>query len=171
MIKKIVWTGKRENEGMKAFSFLFLQTFVVIYGQSCSEQQKNYAIVRVCLYSQSISCTSGWCEAWECGNLLTLHHCTERGAWTVESTGADRLAVASCTQTFKKSAPDSWFKKYIRAPGVGGGHNTPIETAAFFFVPVPFFFNASLSSQGGFSAHFAQCSYAPRQSPRSNTRS
>ena len=41
MIKKIVWIGERENEGMKAFSLLFLQTFVVIYGQSCSEQQKK----------------------------------------------------------------------------------------------------------------------------------
>ena len=51
---------------------------------------------------------------------------------------------------------------YIRAQGVGGGHNTRIETAVFFFVPVPFFFfNASSSGQGGFSAHFAQCSYAP----------
>ena len=53
---------------------------------------------------------------------------------------------------------------YICAQGVGGGHNTSIETAVFFFVPVPFFlnfFNASSSSQGGFSAHFAQCSYAP----------
>ena len=62
VIKKIVLIGERENEGMKAFSFLFLHTFVVIYGQSCSEsseQQKNSAIVRVCLNSQSISCTSG----------------------------------------------------------------------------------------------------------------
>ena len=49
---------------------------------------------------------------------------------------------------------------YIRAQGVGGGHNTRIETAVFFFVPGPFF-HASPSSQGGFSAHFAQCSYAP----------
>ena len=73
VIKKIVWIGERENEGMKAFSFLFLQPFVVIYGQSWSEQQKNCAIVRVCLNSQSISCTSGWCEAKECGDLLTLH--------------------------------------------------------------------------------------------------
>ena len=53
VIKKIVWIGERENDGMKAFSFLYLQTFVVIYGQSCSEQQKNCAIVRVCLNSQS----------------------------------------------------------------------------------------------------------------------
>ena len=53
---------------------------------------------------------------------------------------------------------------YIRAQGVGGGHNTRIETAVFFVVPVPFF-NASSSSQGGFSAHFAQCSYAPVQGP------
>ena len=60
VIKKIVWTGERPNEGMKAFSFLFLQTFLVIYGQSCSEQQKKCAIVRVCLNSQTISGTSGW---------------------------------------------------------------------------------------------------------------
>ena len=59
VIKIFVWIGERENEGMKAFSCLFLQTFVVIYGQSCSEQQKKCAIVRVCLNSQSISCTSG----------------------------------------------------------------------------------------------------------------
>ena len=50
---------------------------------------------------------------------------------------------------------------YIRAQGVGGGHNTRIETAVFFCSGSFFFFNASSSSQGGFSAHFAQCSYAP----------
>ena len=49
----------------------------------------------------------------------------------------------------------------IRAQGVGGGHNTRIETAVFFCSGSFFFFNASSSSQGGFSAHFAQCSYAP----------
>ena len=70
-VKKIVWIGERENGGMKAFSLLFLQTLAVIYGQSCSEQQKKCAIVRVCLNSQSISCTSGRCEAKECGDLNT----------------------------------------------------------------------------------------------------
>ena len=47
----------------------------------------------------------------------------------------------------------------IRAQGVGGGHNTRIESAVFFLLRFLFF--ASSSSQGGFSAHFAQCSYAP----------
>ena len=28
----------------------------------------------------------------------------------------------------------------VHAQGVGGGHNTRIETCSFFFVPVPFFF-------------------------------
>ena len=54
VIKKMVCIGKRENEGMQPFLFLFLQTFVVIFGQSCSEQQKNCAFVRVCLNLQSI---------------------------------------------------------------------------------------------------------------------
>ena len=39
------------------------------------------------------------------------------------------------------------------------------RNCSFFCVPVPFFFNASSSSQGGFSAHFAQCSYAPAAAP------
>ena len=52
---------------------------------------------------------------------------------------------------------------YVGAQGMGGGHNTRIETAVlqFFLFRFRFFFcNASSSSQGGFSAHFAQCSYA-----------
>ena len=56
VIKKIVWIGERESEGMKAFSFLFLQTFVVIYGHSCSEQQKNaQSSVSVSTHSQSVA--------------------------------------------------------------------------------------------------------------------
>ena len=46
----------------------------------------------------------------------------------------------------------------IRAQG-GGGHNTRIEAAVFFFRFL--FFPASWSSGGSFPAHFAQCSYAP----------
>ena len=53
----------------------------------------------------------------------------------------------------------------IRAQGVGGGHNMRIETAVFFVVvPAPFFFLTQVrqvKDLGGFSAHFAQCSYAP----------
>ena len=59
VIKKIVWMGKRENEGMKAFSFLFLQTFVVIYGQSCSEQQKKMRN-RPCLSQLTINQLHVW---------------------------------------------------------------------------------------------------------------
>ena len=57
VIKKVVWVGGRENEGMKAFSFLFLQTFVVIYGQSCSEQQKKLMRnpVSVSTHNQSVA--------------------------------------------------------------------------------------------------------------------
>ena len=40
-------------------------------------------------------------------------HCTKRGAWTVESTGADRRAVASCEQTFKKVRRIRDLKKII----------------------------------------------------------
>ena len=40
-------------------------------------------------------------------------HCTKRGAWTVESTGADWRAVASCKQTFKKVHRIGDFKKKI----------------------------------------------------------
>ena len=35
------------------------------------------------------------------------------------------------------------------------------RNCSFFFCSGSFFFNASSSSQGGFSAHFARCSYAP----------
>ena len=49
---------------------------------------------------------------------------------------------------------------------MGGGHNTRIETAVFFLFRFLFFLNTSSSSQGGFSAYFAQCSYAPEQIPR-----
>ena len=56
MIKKIGWKGEGENEGMKAFSCLFLQQFVVIYGQSCSEQQKKCSFVRdVSTHNQSVA--------------------------------------------------------------------------------------------------------------------
>ena len=56
VIKKIVWIGERENEGMKAFSFLLLQTFVVIYGQSYSEQPKiEQSTVSVSTHNQSIA--------------------------------------------------------------------------------------------------------------------
>ena len=93
---------------------------------------------------------------------------TKRGAWTVESTGADRRAVASCKQTFikvrrirdlkkkiisktvarhnseyvtfrKEVSAQAYPREYtsctlhIRAQGVGGGHNTRIETAVIFF--------------------------------------
>ena len=50
---------------------------------------------------------------------------------------------------------------YVGAQGMGGGHNTRIETALFFCSSSFFFRYASSSSQCGFSAHFAQCSYAP----------
>ena len=35
-------------------------------------------------------------------SVAIFWHCTKRGAWTVESTGVDRRAVALCKQTFKK---------------------------------------------------------------------
>ena len=35
-------------------------------------------------------------------SVAIFWHSTKRGAWTVESTGADRRAVALCKQTFKK---------------------------------------------------------------------
>ena len=52
------------------------------------------------------------------------------------------------------------------ACAVDGGRSTSIKTAIFsfpssFFFFFFFFFDASWSSLGGFSAHFAQCSYAP----------
>ena len=54
MIKKIVWIGKRENEGMKTFSFLFLQTFVVIYGQSNRKIAQSSVSVST-YYNQSVA--------------------------------------------------------------------------------------------------------------------
>ena len=54
----------------------------------------------------------------------------------------------SCTYTYVRRG---WVADTTRAS----------KLQFFFFVPVPFFFNASSSIQGGFSAHFAQCSYAP----------
>ena len=42
---------------MKAFLFLLLQTFVVVYGQSCSEQQKKneQSSVSVSNHNQSVA--------------------------------------------------------------------------------------------------------------------
>ena len=58
--------------------------------------------------------------------------------------------------------------KRVRSPRVlthtcaGGGWRTQHgHRNCSFFLGSFFFFNASSSSQGGFSAHFAQCSYAP----------
>ena len=69
----------------------------------------------------------------------------------------------------KKNVKRAGLPKRIRSPRVlihtcaGGGWRTqhPHRNCSFFFCSGSFFVHASSSSQGGFSAHFAQCSYAP----------
>ena len=69
----------------------------------------------------------------------------------------------------KKVSAHAGLPKRVRSPRAlihtcaGGGWRTQHahRNCSFFFCSGSFFFNASSSSQGGFSAHFAQCSYAP----------
>ena len=70
----------------------------------------------------------------------------------------------------KKEGKHAGLPKRVRSPHVlihtcaGGGWRTQHahRNCSFLFRSGSFFFfNASSSSQGGLSAHFAQCSYAP----------
>ena len=46
-------------------------------------------------------------------SVAIFWHCTKLGAWTVETTGADRRAVASCKQTLKKGRRIRDLKKIL----------------------------------------------------------
>ena len=155
-----------------------------------TEKRRMQSSVSVSTHNQSVARLDNASPK----RVAIFWRCTKRGAWTVEYTGADRRAVASCKQTFKKVRRirqkniyrtvarhnseyvtlrkrqarrliqertfTSCTYTYVRRGWVAD--TTRASKLQFFFVPVPFFFfNASSSSQGGFSAHFAQCSYAP----------
>ena len=55
VIKKIVWIGERGNEGMIAFSFLFLQTFVVIWSELFRATEKMPNRPCLCLSQLTIN--------------------------------------------------------------------------------------------------------------------
>ena len=81
----------------RSFFSKYLQSFMVKAVQS--NRKIAQSSVSVSTYNQSVARLDDARPR----SVAIFWHCTKRGAWTVESTGgADRRAVASCRQTFKK---------------------------------------------------------------------